>query len=60
MKLHFFHFSGCNILIGTPGRIKDFLTRGRITFEQIRYLVLDEADRLLDMGFSESIREMVG
>jgi ATP-dependent RNA helicase RhlE len=35
------------------------LGRGKINFEQIRYLVLDEADRLMDMGFSEVIREIV-
>lgn len=51
---------GCNILIGTPGRIKDFLARGKLSFDKVKFLVLDEADRLLDMGFSEVIREIVG
>ena len=52
-------FLGCNILIGTPGRIKDFLGRGKLSFEKLKFLVLDEADRLLDMGFSEPLKEIV-
>jgi superfamily II DNA/RNA helicase len=36
------------------------LSRGKLSFEQVQFLVLDEADRLLDMGFSEAIREIVG
>ena len=53
-------YLGCNILIGTPGRIKDFMGRGKMSFDQIKFLVLDEADRLLNMGFSEDIKEIVG
>jgi ATP-dependent RNA helicase DDX3X len=50
---------GCDILIATPGRLKDLLDRGRMSLSLIRHLVLDEADRMLDMGFEPQIREIV-
>lgn len=50
---------GCNILVATPGRLTDFVERGRISYSQVQYLVLDEADRMLDMGFKDDIVKMV-
>ncbi|XP_004520983.1 ATP-dependent RNA helicase vasa isoform X3 [Ceratitis capitata] len=47
---------GCHILICTPGRLIDFVDKGFITFEETRYVVLDEADRMMDMGFKESVK----
>ena len=46
---------GAHILIGTPGRIQDHLTKETLTLEGIKTLVLDEADRMLDMGFYDEI-----
>ncbi len=48
------------LVVGTPGRILDHLTRGNLTLDALKVLVLDEADRMLDMGFSEEIAAVVG
>ncbi len=49
----------CHILIATPGRLLDLYQRGRISFHSVKCLVLDEADRMLDMGFEPQIRDIV-
>jgi len=46
---------GAHIVVGTPGRIMDHLTRGTLNLEALATLVLDEADRMLDMGFYDDI-----
>jgi superfamily II DNA/RNA helicase len=48
-----------HILVATPGRLEDLLARGAFTLENIRMLVLDEADRMLDMGFRPAIDRIV-
>lgn len=54
-----FHFQeGCHILVATPGRLKDFCDKSYVTFENLRYFVLDEADRMLDMGFAPAVDEI--
>jgi len=45
--------------VATPGRFVDFVNRGLITFSSLRFFVLDEADRMLDMGFSYDIEHIL-
>ena len=49
---------GCNILIGTPGRINDFIEREFVALSKINFFVLDEADRMLDMGFGPIMEKL--
>lgn len=50
---------GVEIVIATPGRLLDFLESGRTNLKRCTYLVLDEADRMLDMGFEPQIRKII-
>ena len=50
---------GAHIVVGTPGRIMDHLERGSLNLEALNTLVLDEADRMLDMGFFDDIKTVV-
>lgn len=50
---------GCEIVIATPGRLIDFLESGKTNLRRCTYLVLDEADRMLDMGFEPQIRKIL-
>ncbi|KAA6428079.1 MAG: RNA helicase DRH1 [Trebouxia sp. A1-2] len=50
---------GVPIVIATPGRLNDFLESGQVRLHQVSYLVLDEADRMLDMGFEPQIQRIV-
>lgn len=50
---------GAQIIIGTPGRLMDHLRRGSVDLSQLRTVVLDEADEMLDMGFREDIAEIL-
>ncbi|KAF9919630.1 hypothetical protein FBU30_010724 [Linnemannia zychae] len=50
---------GCDILIATPGRLIDAVERGLVSLSKIKYTVLDEADRILDMGFEPAIRQIM-
>ncbi|KAF8673200.1 hypothetical protein HU200_048750 [Digitaria exilis] len=50
---------GVDILVATPGRLVDLLERARVSLQSIRYLALDEADRMLDMGFEPQVRRIV-
>ena len=51
--------AGCDIVVGTPGRMKDHLERKTLSFEKLRFRVLDEADEMLNMGFVEDIETIL-
>ena len=48
--------SGVHIMVATPGRLMDMLAKKMMTLDICRYLCLDEADRMIDMGFEEDVR----
>ena len=50
---------GAEILVATPGRLLDLMEKNAVKFEQLQFLVLDEADRMLDMGFMPDIKRIV-
>lgn len=50
---------GCHILVATPGRLNDFVSKGLVSFASIKFVVLDEADRMLDMGFLPAVEEVM-
>ena len=50
---------GCDLLVATPGRLLDLMEHGHVTLEHVKVFVLDEADRMLDMGFWPSVRRIV-
>jgi len=52
--------SGADIIVATPGRLKDFISEGAVSLERVMFAVLDEADRMLDKGFEEDIKLILG
>lgn len=51
---------GADIVVATPGRLKDFMSDGTVDLSGCRFAVLDEADRMLDKGFEDDIKEILG
>jgi len=51
---------GAHVIVGTPGRVQEHLRKGTLKVDGLNTLVLDEADRMLDMGFYDSIAEIIG
>ncbi len=52
-------YQGAHIIVGTPGRLRDHLERGAMDLSALRYVVLDEADEMLDMGFRDDLEEIL-
>ena len=50
---------GVDFVVGTPGRVLDHMEHGNLILDKCRFLVLDEADRMLDMGFSDDVAKVV-
>lgn len=50
---------GCQVVVGTPGRVIDHLNRGTLRLQYVKHVVLDEADEMLDMGFIEDIESIL-
>jgi superfamily II DNA/RNA helicase len=51
--------AGCDILVSTPGRLIDFLERKLVTLKEIRHLIMDEADKMLEMGFEDQLNKII-
>ena len=51
--------SGCSVVVGTPGRTLDLIKRKRLVLKNIKWVVLDEADEMLSMGFEEDLKEIL-
>lgn len=51
--------TGIDILVGTPGRIKDHLQNGKLDLTKLKHVVLDEVDQMLDMGFADQVEEIL-
>src|SRR3989338_7004643 len=54
-----YEIQDCDVIVGTPGRILDHLERGTLSLSRVKTLVLDEADRMLDMGFIEDVDKII-
>ncbi len=52
--------NGLDMVVGTPGRVKDLIERGKINMSEFKYIILDEADRMLDMGFIGDMKLILG
>lgn len=49
---------GVHIVVATPGRLKDLLAKKRLNLDTCSYLCLDEADRMVDLGFEDDVRDV--
>jgi superfamily II DNA/RNA helicase len=50
---------GCDIIVATPGKLLSHLKMGKVNFSHVKHLILDEADRMLDMGFNDDINQII-
>lgn len=56
---YFIYYSGIHIVVATPGRLQDMLAKKKFNLDLCTYLCMDEADRMLDMGFEEEVRTIL-
>ena len=52
--------NGCDIIVATPGRLKDIIEKKRLDLSNVKHVILDEVDRMLDMGFIDDVEEILG
>jgi len=52
--------NGCDILVATPGRLKDIVDKRKLDLTKVKHVILDEVDRMLDMGFIDDVEEILG
>ncbi|BDF68748.1 RNA helicase [Oscillospiraceae bacterium] len=60
MERQFIQLRRCNVVVGTPGRVMDHMRRKTIKLKNLRMVILDEADEMLNMGFKEDIETILG
>lgn len=59
MVFSFMQEQGCHIVIATPGKLLFFIGMGKISVKSLKFLVFDEADRMLDLGFIDDMEKLV-
>ena len=52
-------WAGVDVVVGTPGRINDFVEKGTLRVNELKHTVLDEVDRMLDMGFADVVENIL-
>lgn len=50
---------GIHIVVATPGRLKEMLEKRKFTFDMCKYFCMDEADRMIDLGFEDEVRHIM-
>lgn len=51
--------NGVDVVVGTPGRMKDLINQGLLNIEETEHVILDEVDQMLDMGFDEQVEAII-
>jgi superfamily II DNA/RNA helicase len=51
--------NGADVIVGTPGRVYDLMNRNELVLTDLQHVILDEVDRMLDMGFDEQVEKII-
>ena len=51
--------NGVDVIVGTPGRVNDLMRRNALDLSELKHVILDEVDRMLDMGFDVQVEEII-